>query len=230
MINKSYRYQDWIKLPTAWIEKGGLMTFKWAAGEGADNTAALLVLLAVAHRIDETGTAKITYDEIELATSMSRAKVAAGLSVLVNFHLIEKEPAGQSTYRLANFDPDAGWAKLPCKRLYNKGVMLAFSDFKLRRPIELHALKLYFLFASRRDRRMNMAMINYNSIGEYTGLQRNHVRDGLSLLTVHGLIHVDRVPSFESDMGKANAYRLTGLDSYVHRGTVDIAEITSEHL
>ncbi|WP_333704876.1 hypothetical protein [Agrobacterium tumefaciens] len=39
---------------------------------------------------------------------------------------------------------------------------------------------------------------------------------------MNGMIHVERLASWESNIGKANAYRLTHIDSYRHRGTTDL--------
>lgn len=227
---KAFRFSEWVRLPSAWIENNGLAVIPWIPGQGADNVAALLCLIAIAHRIDDHGVARATYDDLERATSLSRAKVAAGISKLEAWELIQKEVAGQSTYFLQNFDPMKGWAKLPAKALYDKdGVMTAFKEFHLRKPVELHALKLYLLFVSRRDRDMNVALVNYDTIGKYTGLQRNQIKSALNLLAVQNLVHVERVKSWESDIGKANAYRLVGVDPYKHRGTVDLAAMVKEH-
>ncbi|WP_237064663.1 hypothetical protein [Loktanella sp. M215] len=44
--------RQWVKLPSAWMEEGGLSAFKWRAEAGASETAALMVLMAIAHRAD----------------------------------------------------------------------------------------------------------------------------------------------------------------------------------
>lgn len=217
-----FRYSEFVRLPNRWIEVGGLTQFRWNVG-GADHAAALLVLIAIAHRIDDSGISKITYDNIQAATLMSRAKVAAGINVLAEMKIIQK-CAAQSEYSFCNFDILTGWAKLPAKGLYRDGSMYGFSDFNLRKPAELNALKLYLLFASRRDRKLNLALISYDKIVGYTGIPREMIKTGISLLTVGGLVHVDRVQSWESRVGKANAYRLAHLEYTRHRGTIDVDE------
>ncbi|MBY2986671.1 hypothetical protein [Rhizobium leguminosarum] len=218
----AFRYSQFVRLPTEWIERRGLHQFRWSVG-GADHAAALLVLIAIAHRIDEDGVSKITYDDIQQVTSMSRAKVAAGINVLVLMSIIEKHE-NQSVYSLCGFNHFEGWAKLPAKGLYRDGAMYGFSDFNLRKPVELNALKLYLLFVSRRDRVLNLALISYDKIAEYTGIPREQIKSGISLLTVGGLVHVDRVRSWESPVGKANAYRVTHIEPSRHRGTIDVDE------
>lgn len=57
--------QNWVKLPTAWItQRHGLRDLRWAADEGANNLAALMTLIIVAHNADsELGRARLTYDQ-----------------------------------------------------------------------------------------------------------------------------------------------------------------------
>ena len=53
------RVREWVRLPSTWIEAGGLREFRWRPG-GADNVAALLALSVIAHNADDTGTARAT--------------------------------------------------------------------------------------------------------------------------------------------------------------------------
>jgi DNA-binding transcriptional ArsR family regulator len=209
----------WTKLPSAWIEKGGLREFRWD-GKGADNIAALMTLAVIAHHIElETGIARLTYATLSDTTSLSRAKVSAGLSLLAARDLIDRRLEGRSSYSLRGYDPISGWAKFPAKGLYHNGVVSAFTEFRLRRPAELEAMKLYYLFAARRSRETNMAKISYDKIEEYTGVARNNIRRGLTVLGANGLVHVERFTSDLSDYGVAHAYRLTHLDSSRHMGS-----------
>lgn len=224
---RAFRHHEWVRLPTQWIERKRLVEFTWIKGQGGKQIAALISLIAIAHRTDDEGIARMTYDEIEHVTGMSRATVAAGLDVLEKRGLLIREPEGQSTFRLAEYKLSGGWAKLPAKGLYNRGELTFAQNFGKRNKGELFALKLYLLFVSRRDRKLNIAMLNYTSIMEYTGLQRHQIRQGLSVLTLNGMIHVERLASWESNIGKANAYRLTHIDSYRHRGTTDLDQATA---
>jgi len=211
---------DWVRMPTNWIESGGLSDFRWQRGTGADNLAALLVFAATLHHADqESGVAKLTYNELCDAVSISRAKVSAGLDILQSRELVECGRGGRSSLQLCGFDPEQGWAKFPARRLYRGNTIAAFSGFTLRAPAELDAVKLYYLFASRRDRRSNLAKISYDKISEYSGINRANIRRGLSVLAVHALVHMERVPSHVSEYGVASAYRLAHLDSYRHPGT-----------
>ncbi|WP_439926197.1 hypothetical protein [Nitrobacter sp. JJSN] len=214
--------RDWVRLPTEWIEDHGLEAFTWGGtdGKGSDNTAGLMALMAIAHHAnDETGVARMTYDEVCLATGLSRAKLSNGLDVLEAQQIITREPAGRSTFGLTNYDRAGGWGKLPARKLYSLNRIAAFSDFHLRSPAELVALKLYFLFVARRGNDTNMANISFDKIEEYTGLERHRIKTGVTLLGAASLVHVEHVPSSVNSHGIANAYRLIGIDSHVHMGT-----------
>jgi hypothetical protein len=214
------RLPSWVKLPSQWIEDGGLNGLRWTKGKGADNLAALMGLTVVSHHADaDSGIARLTYDELCDRTTLSRAKLSAGLNILEQQKIIQREPLGRSTYRLANYDPAQGWAQFPAKGLYRGETVEAFTRFNLRNPAELDALKLFFLFASRRDRNTNMAKITYDKIEEYSGVDRNKIRRALSVLAANALVHIESVPSNVSQNGVAYAYRLAHLNTRRHMGT-----------
>jgi hypothetical protein len=48
---------------------------------------------------------------------------------------------------------------------------------------ELHALKLYYLFARRRSNQTNMAHLSYDTIEEFTGIERTRIRRAISFLS-----------------------------------------------
>lgn len=213
--------RNWVRLPSKWIEDGGLKPLQWTKSgtSGSDNIAALMVLSPIAHNADEVGVAKCTYDQLYLATALGRSKVANGLSILAELGVIEREPFGRSTFQLTNYDQAGGWSKLPARRLYAAGRIMAFDNFNLRTMTELHALKLYYLFARRRSNETNMAHLSYDRIEDYSGVERPRIRRAISLLASVGLVHVERTLSTVNERGTANAYRLAFLDSYVHFGT-----------
>ena len=79
--------KKWVRLPSNWINHHyGLKALRWKSdGVGSDATAALMALSAIAHSTDQqSGIARITYDALCSATSLSRAKLANGLDVLEN--------------------------------------------------------------------------------------------------------------------------------------------------
>jgi hypothetical protein len=214
--------RPWVRLPSAWINEGGLTKLSWKpGGYGSDNTAALMALTAIAHAADqESGVARLTYDDICASTGLSRAKLSKGLDVLKQAKVIERGPeAARSTYQLVNYTPAQHWAKLPGKSMYSVGRIAAYADFQLRRAAELDALKLFFLFVARRGRDTNLANIGYDKIEEYAAIKRVRIKTAISFLASLSLIYVEHVPSRTNSQGVSNAYRIVGLDSYNHMGT-----------
>lgn len=218
---RTRKLPEWTKLPTEWIEGRGLQEFRWGGGSGSDFQAALMSLVVIANHADpDHAIAHLTYDELCAMTSLSRAKLSRGLSVLAGIGLIEREPRGRSTFMIRNYSAKAGWAKLPSKGLYSNGVVSAFTGFRLRHRAELDAMKLYFLFASRRDRNTNVAKISYDKIEHYSGVSREHIKRALTILGANNLVHIEHVASMISGDGLANAYRLVHLYPRRHMGTI----------
>ncbi len=207
------------KLPSKWIEDGGLKKFRWKRG-GSDETAALMLLIVIVQQADPaSGWVRLTYEDFMSSAELSRAKIAAGLEILEKRGLIERGTHGRSSIGIADYDPENGWAKLPVRGLYAGQAVAAFRNFKLRSEAELGALKLYLLFAARRDRRTNMAAISYEKIEEYSGLKSAQIKPALNVLAVNALVHTERFTSKRFEHGIAHAYRLTHLDPYHHLGT-----------
>ena len=178
-----------------------------------------MVLAPLAHDANDDGVSRCTYDRLTLATGLSRSKVSTGLSVLAELGVVNRGPVGRSSFPLANYSVAGGWSKLPARGMYSAGRIAAFDHFHLRAMCELHALKLYYLFARRRSNDTNMAHLTYEKIEDYAGIERHRIRKAISFLVSVGLIHVEHVPSRLYPNGFANAYRLTFLDSYNHLGT-----------
>jgi hypothetical protein len=213
--------REWVRLPSNWINEGDLKSLSWKnGGTGADHIAALMALTVIAHSADsESGVARITYDRLCQATHLSRAKVSKGLDALERIKVIEREPGARSTYKLANYHADDGWAKFPFRSMYSSGTIAAFTDFQLRRVAELDALKLFFLMVARRDRRTNIANIGYEKIEEYTNIRRVRIKTAISFMASRSLVYVERLPSMVSPEGVSNAYRVVGVEGYKHMGT-----------
>jgi hypothetical protein len=211
------RKPDWVRLPNGWIEAKGLRSIRWN-DKGAENVAGLMLLVAIAHRVDQDyGGGRVTYDELQKASGLSRTLIASGLQVLTDAGRIER--LGKSGLALAEFEPAANYAKLPVRKLYDGEEIIPFQDFTLRNRIELDALKLYLLFASRRDRHANLTNLTYDKIDAYSGVDRQRIKRAIDLLVVRNLVRVDQRPSRVSELGISHGYRLAGLDDYVHAGT-----------
>lgn len=212
--------QPWVRLPVGWIESGGLTKLTWGKdGLGSKNVAGLMVLMAIAHHADsDTGVATITYDQLEAATGLSRSKVSNGLDALQELGVIVRAPRGRSTYGLVGYEINP-WGRLPAKRMYKGDEIVAFKEFKLRAPIELNALKIYYLITARRDWVTNIAFISWDKIVEYTGIRRERIKSALSFLVVNELIQSEQHRTNKSATGVFTGYRLVGIDPYRHAGT-----------
>jgi hypothetical protein len=68
------------------------------------------------------GCAKLSYSALSAFTDLSRAKIAAGLKILIELNLIEKNNRQKTnTFRIVNYERKGGWAKLPAKSLFQYG-------------------------------------------------------------------------------------------------------------
>lgn len=227
--------RDWVRCPTDWVrEKRGLREFTFIGDGGAHHTAALMCLTAILHAADQdSGIARLTYDQLEQITGRCGTLIAEGLRVLSEQGLIR--PAGKrSTYALRGFAP-AGWGKFPFKSLYKGDTIDFFDDCRLRSRTELDALKLLFLFVALRSEDTNLAKVSYDKINDYTGISRENIKRGTSLLATHGIVFTEHAASEVNEYGVANVYRIRGIDSRRHRGTrgrrhlTDISEYGDDH-
>lgn len=210
--------QQWVKLPTTWIQDGGLRSFRWGAGGGSAGISGLMVLMVLAHRADpDSGKARLVYDDMTAATGLSRTSVSAGLQTLESQNIITR--GARSTYQLVDYDPAKGWGKLPARRMYQGEAILAFRDFHLRRVAELDALKAYFAFVARRDNSSNLVMLSYDKIEHYTGIPRHRIKSAISFLSALSLVYVEHMASEANPYGIANSYRIAHVEPARHMGT-----------
>ena len=208
---------EWVRLPNRWVEEKGLRSFRWSE-QGSAGIGAMMMLVAIAHGVDQTaGLARITYDQLQTTTGLSRTTISAGLAILERAGIVMRE--GKSVLALSNFEPTANYAKLPVRRLYDGDELVAFRDFTLRHRAELDAMKLYLLFASRRDRHANITNLSYEKIGDYAAVEGARIKHAVDLLVVRNLVRIDQRPSQRHELGMSHGYRLTGLDAYIHAGT-----------
>lgn len=117
-----------------------------------------MVLASILHFANRSeGWARLTYDDFELTTSLSRTSISSGLSVLESGGIIGRGTHGRNTFLLRNFNPASGWAKFPALRLYQGGQIAFFRELHLRKRTELEGLKLWYFLAARRDNDVNLA-------------------------------------------------------------------------
>lgn len=232
--------ETWVQLPTWWVrdltEDSFLKKMNWSSpGKNSHNTAALMVLLAIASNVShrETGrnpvigSVELSFSDLSEITSLSRKLVSEGLKKLVDAGLIEKNKDRRvNRYKLQINESNLGWGKLPAKKLYdsrNESIK-AFKHFKLRSKIEMNALKIYFLVVALRDSNLNHSMMTYDTITKYTGVRRSDINGAISFLTSCELVRVIRVESDNNEYSIVNSYRLIGIEAYRHAGTIGKAD------
>ncbi len=215
--------RTWVRMPSQWIDDMSLRELKWNRNTGSANVAALMVFTALVQQADEaTGKVHLPYDQLQLATTLSRSMVSKALAILEKMKLIVRSQDQRSSYVLADYNaPEiGGGAKLPAKRMYSpSGSISFFQAFRLRNRVELDALKLYFLFVGRRGTDTNAANISYEKIVLYSGVEKNAIRTAISFLIEHLMIQTEQQPSSSNEHAIANAYRISGIEPRRHAGT-----------
>lgn len=208
----------WGRFPSDWVSERRLRKLLWKT-YGPQAIAALRVYLALAHRlIEDDGVVKASYDEIEVAANLARQSVANGLDVLEELDLVERAAVGKGTYRFLDYDPERGWAQVPSRPLYLNGGFRPFKDWTMRKKAELDALKLYLFIAAGRDTDFNETFTTYEKMRKATGIPDERITTGLSFLTVSGMIHA--IEKERAGLGVSRSYRMVGLDTRRHPGTV----------
>lgn len=215
--------KDWVRVPTFWLrnkETPLLRSFSWSNGDGGDHIAALMLYIALNQQTpNKEIKVRLTYEQLCLITSLSRAKVSAGIQFLEKICLIQIEKKGRSNiYNIVNRDAKDGWGKLPTNKLYDDdGQIEPFKTFKLRAKTELNALKIYLLIIAFRNNKVNYTIISYEKICEYTGVSERYIRSALSLLINLKMINVDKKLMDDNKEKRINVYWLCGL-SHHHAG------------
>lgn len=218
------------KVPSAWIYDGRLREFDWRPGQGSDNLASLMTYIAIVSLVDsKTGEARITYNDLMLATGISRAKTSKALEILEEKELIFRQHKS-SHISLAYYGTNHRWGKIASKihTKSSKPQVKYFDDFKLRKKIELDALKILLLVVATRNVSKNLSEISYDKITEYTGIARTRIKPAMGLLMKEAILIPERHRF--SDSGRWYiGYRLNGVDSFVHAGTID-SDLLKSHM
>lgn len=213
-------HSAWSKLPSHWIQDKYLRHFVWIGPNRSNNIAALMCLSVIAHNTDTlTGIARLTYDDFNAITSLSRTKISHGLKVLTSHGIIRRGDKS-SAYSLVKYHEYSGWCKFPRKSMYDYpgNIINMFKEFKLRNIAELDAMKLLFLIAARRNEKQNITALSYKAIEEYSGISRPRIKAAISHLTSANLLYTEMATSTDHTR-YYNGYRLRGIDSYKHAGT-----------
>ncbi len=159
---------------------------------------------------------RLTYDELNVLTGLSRERISAGLKKLIEEQMVWKLD-GSGSYGLTGFGPGKRWAKLPGSALTSLGgtSFQPFSHFKLRSKHELNALKLHLYFAHSRDKAAGYSEASFETIFKRIGVQERDIPVANSLLMSCGILCRTK-PLEASDVKQygANHYFLNGYTGF----------------
>ena len=212
--------QDWGRFPSDWVAAGGLKCFGWSR-VGTPGIAALRLYTVLAQRLrDPDGVVRANYEALCDNANLSRASVSSGLRLLEDKNLIRTGQAagGKGRYQFIGYDPKRGWAKIPAQKLYDGRQFQPFKTWHMRSQVELHAMRLYLLIATRRDTSLNEAFLTYQKIQEMAGMRDDQITGGLTFLSASSMIYA--INHTREGHGTARGYRIAGLDPHRHGGNV----------
>lgn len=216
------RSRHWFKVPSESVLEA-LPEMLWRPNQersAASETAALMVYVALVFS-SELGEwplppgaqiSAASYDDLQVATGLSRKLVANGLARLIELTLIEPIGSHQKRrYLIVWKGVTGGWFKLPCQAITREQKIMPFANFTLRSKHELHAMKLYLYLAARRRNERQDSLASYETINRAIGIPEKDIRKAISLLIGVGLLRsVHRDHEVELNSYGPNQYFLTG--------------------
>lgn len=218
---------NWAPMFSWWVHNGLIRKFNWRndeIGKPSEKVAALMIYIAITMKCaEEVGIqeVKITYTRLSEMTGISRQLIREGTAILVKLDMIDVTRIGRNnTYKLISNKERSGWCKIPVRAITSEGghAITPFEDLKLRRKVELHALKIFIYLASVRDNYTEYSLASYQTISSAVGITEKDIQRALALLSLVGLI--TRISSEKADDTKKNQpnrYYLAGYKSFVKR-------------
>lgn len=176
------------KCPTWWVRDHQVGVHKFGGGKVAgSNISALKCILAISSSIDfHSRKAKLSISDLETLTGLSRPMVIRGLQGLhaLGIIIVDKS-AHVHEYELTIRSKDEGWGKVPYERIRKQ-----LPEMPNRGVIPLTALKIYLLLISLRPNESESISIGYDTLLQYLGCQRAHIRPALDILYSHTLVRI----------------------------------------
>lgn len=176
------------KCPTWWVRDDDLGLKKFSGGKNAGTSiSALKCILGISVSIDFwTRKAKLSISDLEALTGLSRPMVIRGLKELVELGIVVVDKTAHvHEYELTVFKHDDGWGKIPYERIRKQ-----LPEIPNRGVVPLTALKTYLLLISVRPNESDSVPIGYDTLLEYLGCQRAHIRPALDILYSHTLVRI----------------------------------------
>ncbi|MBY7431463.1 ArsR family transcriptional regulator, partial [Escherichia ruysiae] len=163
----------WAPMYSWWIQDEVIQSLNWRRnelGRPAGKTAALMIYIAITMKSSEEAgmrPVKITYSRLSEMTGVSRELVREGITILEKLEMVSVEKVGRNNiYTLINKRSKGGWCKIPVKPIMTEDgkVISPFKELRLRRKIELHAIKIFLYLASVRDNHTEFSLASYERI------------------------------------------------------------------
>jgi hypothetical protein len=210
----SYPRRPWSKLPSWWAQDSGIRERIQGGEKRAGTSIALIRLmlwLASLTPKHDSYAVECSLGALAEAMKVSRPPLRAAIKRATSLGLIRFERGnGRRRSRFELVCPkheageDGGFCAVPNQRMQNR-----LRRLPMRGTASLAAHKIYVTLLVHRGNPNREVTLNYINLRGYTGIQQDDIRDALNLLATHGLVVINREPSF-GDHHSANVYRLRG--------------------
>jgi hypothetical protein len=215
-----------------WIQDEVIQRLNWRnneLGRPAAKTAALMLYIAITMKSSEEpgmSPVKITYNRLSEMTGISRELIREGITILESLEMISVEKVGRNNiYKLINKRMKGGWCKIPVKPLMTEDgkVISPFKELRLRRKIELHAIKIFLYLASVRDNHTEFSVASYETIRKAIGASDKDISRALTLLSIIGLLaRVSSEKAEDNKVNQPNRYYLIGYKSFARSSEINL--------
>lgn len=222
----------WAPMYSWWIQDEVIQRLSWRnneLGRPAAKTAALMLYIAITMKSSEEpgmSPVKITYNRLSEMTGISRELIREGITILESLEMISVEKVGRNNiYRLINKRMKGGWCKIPVKPLMTEDgkVISPFKELRLRRKIELHAIKIFLYLASVRDNHTEFSVASYETIRKAIGASDKDISRALTLLSIIGLLaRVSSEKAEDNKVNQPNRYYLIGYKSFARSSEINL--------
>lgn len=222
----------WAPMYSWWIQDEVIQRLNWRnneLGRPAAKTAALMLYIAITMKSSEEpgmSPVKITYNRLSEMTGISRELIREGITILESLEMISVEKVGRNNiYELINKRMKGGWCKIPVKPLMTEDgkVISPFKELRLRRKIELHAIKIFLYLASVRDNHTEFSVASYETIRKAIGASDKDISRALTLLSIIGLLaRVSSEKAEDNKVNQPNRYYLIGYKSFARSSEINL--------
>ncbi|MBY7431466.1 helix-turn-helix domain-containing protein, partial [Escherichia ruysiae] len=95
-------------------------------------------------------------------------------------------------------------------------------ELRLRRKIELHAIKIFLYLASVRDNHTEFSLASYERIRKAIGISDKDISRALALLSIIGLLaRVSSEKAEDNKVNQPNRYYLVGYKSFARSSEIN---------